>query len=197
MKYGLFFLLFFQSTVFAGVFERLQEELSGLESFSSRFTQQVYDEQGNILEESSGMFWLQLPARFQWHYLKPYEQKVISDGSTLYVYDPELLQLTLSNLDTSALFWLELFRHPERLADNYHLEAISSQDGDSMLLEPLDGQGSDAFIIKMSTDITIEQKNLLGQKTIWTLAQQQKNPQLPDSLFDFKPPVGVDVLDQR
>lgn len=34
------------------------------------------------------------PGRFEWTYEKPYVQRIMSDGETLWIHDPELFQVT-------------------------------------------------------------------------------------------------------
>ena len=37
---------------------------------------------------------LQRPGKLRWAYSKPFEQLIVGDGSTLWIYDKELAQIT-------------------------------------------------------------------------------------------------------
>ena len=43
---------------------------------------------------SHGVFEFQRPNRFRFHYQRPFEQLIVADGQTLWLYDPDLAQVT-------------------------------------------------------------------------------------------------------
>ena len=45
-----------------------------------------------------GTFEFARPGRFRWIYTSPYQQTIVSDGSKLTVYDPDLNQVTIKQL---------------------------------------------------------------------------------------------------
>jgi len=46
------------------------------------------------VQVSHGVFEFQRPNRFRFHYLRPFEQLIVADGQTLWLYDPDLAQVT-------------------------------------------------------------------------------------------------------
>ena len=86
--------------VFADVAERLDAFLAGLDTVSSRFEQRVFDEQRNLLERSSGTLLIDRPGRFRFEYAEP-PQLIVGDGSRIWIYDPELAQVMVSDLDAA------------------------------------------------------------------------------------------------
>ena len=78
----------------------LQAFLDRTGEASGRFFQTVTDKTGReAAQPSEGIFRFKRPGRFEWTYEKPYRQQIISDGKTLWIYDPDLMQVTVRRLD--------------------------------------------------------------------------------------------------
>ena len=72
-------------------------------SAQGQFTQQIFDAEGKLVEDASrGTFAFLRPGCFVWHTTHPYEQRIVSNGKTLWLYDPDLMQVTIKEL-TSAV----------------------------------------------------------------------------------------------
>ena len=70
------------------------EYLRGIDSFQSDFVEHRYSETGQLIVSVEGTCKLMRPGMFRWHYLDTNEEQlVISDGSTLWVYEPDLEQV--------------------------------------------------------------------------------------------------------
>lgn len=82
----------------AQILERLSNFTDTLTSFSAGFTQTVYDADSNPLQSSAGQVLLKRPGRFVWNYKSPSPQKIIADGKSVWLYDMELEQVTVSSL---------------------------------------------------------------------------------------------------
>ena len=80
---------------FAGARDELKSFASGLKGLDGQFTQQVYDAKGKLKESSSGRVALSAPRLFRWEYAKPYPQLIVADGKKVWVYDPDLQQVTV------------------------------------------------------------------------------------------------------
>src|SRR3954471_8698436 len=92
-----------------GVFLPIHAFANGLDDFlsfnqntksaSGRFEQQVMDRAGKVVERGSGSFMFARPGKFRWIYDKPHPQTLVADGTRLYIYDPELQQVTVKRVD--------------------------------------------------------------------------------------------------
>ena len=80
------------------VLKQLTEFTETLKSFSADFTQVVYDADSNPVQQSPGDVLLKRPGRFIWNYTSPSPQKIIADGDSVWLYDIELEQVTVSPL---------------------------------------------------------------------------------------------------
>ena len=74
--------------------DRLQTFMNSTRSMRAHFEQTIVDRNGKLTQTSNGTFEFARPGRFRWVYLKPDPQTIVSDGQTLWLYDPELNQVT-------------------------------------------------------------------------------------------------------
>src|SRR5262245_5516965 len=73
-----------------------------MRQIEATFHQRLLDDKGELLQESSGTVQLAHPGRFRWETQPPYAQLVVSDGSTVWQYDPDLAQVVVRPLDRRA-----------------------------------------------------------------------------------------------
>ena len=79
--------------------QRLEAALKKMDNLSAEFKQTLLDEDKNIVQQSRGTLALQRPGKFAWIYVEPFEQRIIADGSELWIYDVELDQVTVKPMD--------------------------------------------------------------------------------------------------
>ena len=72
---------------------RLEKGLANLASVRAEFTQDLLAKDGTSTEHAAGTLYLKKPGRFRWDYSSP-KQLIVCDGTTLWLYDPELEQAT-------------------------------------------------------------------------------------------------------
>ena len=87
------------STMAADAEQRLKTALKKMDNLSTEFKQTLLDEDKNIVQQSRGTLALQRPGKFAWIYVEPFEQRIIADGSELWIYDVELDQVTVKPMD--------------------------------------------------------------------------------------------------
>jgi len=99
--------------------EQLERYFAETQTLAGSFVQITRDENGAILEESTGDFVMGRDQRFDWHYQTPWEQRIVSDGEQLWVYDVDLEQVVVRALDeaigvgrrsSSVAIWLNCVR---------------------------------------------------------------------------------------
>ena len=91
-------ILFFCLPVLANPNSELSNILNEMNSLTGDFKQKVLDQNGATLQEVSGQFFFKKPNLFKWNYLEPSKSQLISDGELLYLYDPDLKQVVISQL---------------------------------------------------------------------------------------------------
>jgi len=79
--------------------KRLTSLLSQADTLTGRFSQLSLDASGTQLQETSGELALKRPGQFRWHTDEPMEQLLVSNGEKVWLYDPDLQQVTIQQLD--------------------------------------------------------------------------------------------------
>ncbi|HBC69679.1 MAG: outer membrane lipoprotein chaperone LolA [Duodenibacillus sp.] len=173
-------------------------------SAKGRFTQLLLDKSGNPREpESSGEFSFRRPGKFSWIVTAPYRQSVVANGRTLWLYDPDLMQVTVKRLagtmsatpasvlfgsgDLSATFVLE--DQPERDGLVWVKATPKTQDPSFACI--LIGFSSGGRLVRL------ELIDHFSQKTTLAFRELELNASIPDETFEFAPPKGVDVLEDN
>ncbi|MBE0464455.1 MAG: outer membrane lipoprotein chaperone LolA [Halomonadaceae bacterium] len=178
---------------------RLTERLEPLENYQATFDQKILDGAGERLQNARGEMWLSRPGMLRWEVEAPYSQVVVSDGNDVYLYDPDLEQVTVQPMDdrvthTPALL---LSGNVSDLTESY--DVVYEQEG-----------GEDIFtLVPNSADTLFEELSLVfdnetltelwmmdstGQKTMITFSDITRNGSINRSLFNFDIPEGTDVI---
>ena len=74
---------------------RLDAFAQNLHSLTGHFSQSLIDINGQGSKTSAGTLALQSPRQFRWETLTPYKQTIVADGSRVWMYDPDLDQVTV------------------------------------------------------------------------------------------------------
>ena len=77
---------------------RVDAYLARLSTLTAGFVQVVQDKQGQVTERATGTLSISRPDRFRWDYQQPYAQTIVADGKKLWLYDPDLEQVTVRSL---------------------------------------------------------------------------------------------------
>ena len=81
--------------------QQLRDLLQPITSLSAQFEQQIIDANGLSIQNSSGIFQVAQPNNLRWIVAEPLPQQVISDGVTLWLYDPDLEQVVVQAFDAN------------------------------------------------------------------------------------------------
>ncbi len=189
------------SSVFAATpSELLQSKLNALRTMSADFTQVVKAKRREV-SHSSGTMALSRPGRFRWQTKAPMEQLVVADGKKLWIYDVDLEQVSVKKQDKSVGGTAGLFLSGYNDTVARDFDVTVSEKGNKMSFD-LNAKSNKAnfqrvkLVFEGSALSGIALYDQLGQLTDVTLNQVQVNPKLVASLFQFKAPRGVDVVQQ-
>ena len=188
------------TTAVAGGRDDLATFTKGLKGLDGQFSQQVYDANGKLMESSSGRVALAAPRLFRWEYVKPYEQFIVADGTRVWVYDPDLQQVTRraqgaeeQNSPLAALI------DPGKLEKDYVLHDAGTSDGlDWLDIAPRKASDTGFRSARLGFGpqglATMRVTDALGQKTRIDFSHWQRNPAFASGTFRFVPAKGVDVV---
>lgn len=71
--------------------------MTGSQAGQADFTQQVVPREGRAPAPVSGRLAFQRPGRFRWEAAKPYHQLIVADGEHVWLWDPDLNQVTVKS----------------------------------------------------------------------------------------------------
>ena len=191
------------SLVWAAEDNALESYLASLETLQGQFSQNVYDEQGLLLETSSGEFALQRPGKFYWQYSKPYQQLIVANGQSIWIYDQDLLQVTHKAYNAAlANTPVLLFTQQKKLAEHFNVRSLPAEIKSIQQFE-LSAKSPDSGFQTMI--VSLEQGQLqqlqlqdnLGQRTEIHFSALKQNQALNAISFDFVVPTGVDVIEDQ
>ena len=179
--------------------ERLEQILHGLTSLRADFEQQVFDEYGELLETSQGEVMIAKPGRFRWAYQQPYEQLIVTDSETLWIYDADLAQVTVNPMATaSAGSPAALLANDVVLSELYDIGEVRSDDSLTWVTLMPKSTNAQYAALEVGLDAgglrALKLRDKLDQITTILFANVDRDATLPDDMFVFVPPVGVDVV---
>ena len=181
---------------------------SGRASFTQVVTSPAKEGQTPKVKTSTGSFEFLRPNRFKFLYKKPFEQSIVSDGQTLWLYDLDLNQVTARKLAQALsgtpaaviaaaadLKGLQaefvLSAQPDKAGLSWVQALPKTKDGQlQSITVGLKANGS-------STELAVlEILDSFGQRSVMTFSQFEVNPNLSTASFQFTPPAGASVTRQ-
>ncbi|SOU01619.1 Outer membrane lipoprotein-sorting protein [Xanthomonas arboricola pv. fragariae] len=201
LRYAVLATALFAGTAFAGARQELDTFTRGLKGLDGQFSQQVSDANGRVNERASGRVALSAPRQFRWEYAKPYKQLIVADGKKVWVFDPDLEQVTVraqgSEEQNSPLVALI---DPARLDKQYDVSEEAA---------PRDGLQWLSLTPKVDTEASFQMASLgfgkdglarmevvdaVGQRTAISFSGWKRNPAFAADTFRYAPGKGVDVV---
>jgi len=180
----------------------LQEFLTNFKSFEAKFVQILISENGEELEKSEGILYIQQKGRFHWAYQTPYIQKIISDGNVLWVFDEDLEQVTIREMGNAIKQTpIGIILWNNSISDHFVQVDLGVIEGFNWIeLTPKDPEAQYKNIRmgfnqdKLGMMIIADE---LGQTTRIDFSDLKKNTELSSMLFKFEIPDDIDVIDER
>ncbi len=197
-----------QAQAWADGLESLENFVKTVKSGKAEFTQTVTalprDGQAAKPRASGGSFEFQRPNRFKFSYKKPFEQLIVADGQTLWLYDVDLNQVTSRKqgqvLGSTPAALIAAAPDLRALQADFTLQAQPEKDGLQWVEatpKARDGQLQNIRVGFRGNELAmLEINDSFGQRSVLTFTQVQTNLALRADTFQFKPPAGADVVKQ-
>jgi len=179
----------------------LADMLSKTQTLSGNFSQLTLDGNGTKLQEMSGTFALKRPRKFKWHILEPLEQLAVSNGEKMWLYDPDLEQVTLQQLDERFTYTpgVLLSGNASQIGTNFTVTHTQSGDLTDFILKPRE---QNALFVSLRVSMRrgvlndMQMVDGVGQRTNIIFFSLKDNQKIADKEFIFYPPAGTDVIEQ-
>ncbi|QIZ76649.1 outer membrane lipoprotein chaperone LolA [Ferrimonas lipolytica] len=175
--------------------EQLQAKLAEVPQFSASFSQQAFDFDNQLVQQSTGSVAMKAPLKFHWQQLDPDELLLVSDGDSVWYFDPFVEQVTISAIDD--------------VLQQTPLPLLSSRDPELWAQWQVTAHG-DCFELRSAVQAGIEMKVCFagdaietmqlidgqGNRTLMTLTDFSS--EISEVInFDFVTPDGTFIDDQR
>ena len=190
----------------AGAMESLENFIRTAKTGHAEFTQVITSPSRNgeapRTKSSSGTFDFQRPSRFRFEYRKPFEQTIVADGQTLWLFDKDLNQVSSRKqakvLASTPAALIAASPDLETLKHDFDLQALPDRDGMQWVqATPRQKEGQ---LTNMKVGFRGDQLAALdildsfGQRSLLTFTGMQVNGGVSAEAFRFAPPKGADVV---
>ena len=194
-----FFILLFSLNVSANSDSDLSNILNQMNSLTGKFKQTVKDQNGATLQEVSGQFFFKKPNLFKWDYLEPSKSQLISDGELLYLYDPDLKQVVISQLKKFGGLSPAMLLVTSDIESLFEITIVQDEKGTdwfrALPLEPEKANFKEVFI-------NFSQKKLKSMRIIdgfdntteIEFSKVSRNKEINEAIFLFNTPEDIDVI---
>jgi outer membrane lipoprotein carrier protein len=191
----------------------LEEAVSALEQTQRRvtdlkapFRQAAHNKALNQTVEARGTLYLKKPGRLRWEYQTPTPQEVVSDGTRLWIYTPELKQVNVSAAPAAlagpAGSFLQGLGQVREHFDARFLNPAQPTDAEGLVVLDLQPKRPQPLMARLI--ISVDPKSWLvrqaivhdelGNTVTVRFGETVVNSGLPDALFVFVPPPGIAVV---
>ena len=184
--------------------EQAAEELAGLlrgyETYQARFIQIVVNENGSQVQETRGALKAKRPGLFYWETEAPLSQFIVSDGEQVEVYDPDLEQVTIHNLDDRVQTTPALLLSGEVGNLNETYQVTARRIGDNTREFTLTPRAEDSLFTSLQLSFydgelqEMRMRDSLSQLSILSFDDISLNDSIDASAFRLDYPDGVDII---
>ncbi len=184
----------------ADAVDTLRNFVRDVKSGSANFTQTVTSPDGVKQKVSSGTVVFARPDRFRFHYQKPYEQLIVSDGSKVWIFDADLNQVTVRKLDAAIGATPAALLAGQSLDKAFELGSEPSSGGlEWVRATPRQKDGAFQAMrigFRGGQLAAVDILDAFGQRSLLQFTDFVANAKLDDAQFRFVPPAGADVIEQ-
>ena len=177
--------------------DELSDLLNKTIAFSGQFSQSVYDNKSQLIEEANGEVVFKKPHFFKWIYQAPHQNQIIGDGETVYIYDPDLSQVIMSKFSQSKnnnpanIFFLN------NIEESFKVTKILIEDE---IWYRCESKSKD--IDYQSIEISFNEDKIQGMRVVDGLQNKiiinflniLQNPNIDEASFLFNVPDNVEVI---
>jgi outer membrane lipoprotein carrier protein len=187
-----------------GVLDKVQAQYEVHKDFKAHFFQESMIKSLGKKQKAEGEVFFKKPGKMRWIYTDPYKQEIISDGRTLWTYRPEDKQVVVARMaqafqsQTPTTFLAGLGNLKRDFRARF---AQKPSPGKDYFLEmtPLETQGSLEKLFLQVDDknfhiLSAKIQDVMGNVTEIRFTDIHFDNHLPDDLFTFSPPPGVEVF---
>ena len=177
----------------------LETFLANTKTLEADFQQTLRANDGEVLQQTEGEFYLDRPGKFRWNYKTPYQQIIVSDGERIWIYDVDLQQVTVQQQSKGMPATpMALLEDSFKLHQSFYVSPIDDHNGVYRLKLESKTKESDFSEIVIGLDSNglrfMQLHDQFEQVTDIVFSNISNNVKLAKEIFEFTPPAGVDVF---
>ena len=175
---------------------------TGRTDFTQVVTAPAKDGQATRTKKSSGSFEFSRPGRFNFVYKKPFEQRIVADGQTLWLHDVDLNQVTARKqaqaLGSTPVALIASASDMTALQAEFTLTPVPDSDGLEWVQAAPRAKDSSLQYVRVGfkgADLAaLDILDSFGQLSRMRFTTLQSNVALDPGSFVFTPPAGADLI---
>jgi outer membrane lipoprotein carrier protein len=182
---------------FADAAQDLVKKIKSISSMTANFNQRLINSQNDM--NTQGKMSLKKPQFFRWVITSPNNQKIISNGKKLWIYDGDLEQLIIKKVSNNIAQYPYLILLSKNTENIDKLFTVKEKGDNNYILKPKNDEMINSIVIKFDSDNklkSLEISTSLNQFTQIKFSDVKDNVSLDNSLFNFKAPKDTDVIDE-
>jgi outer membrane lipoprotein carrier protein len=178
--------------------DALRHFAQDVKSGKAAFNQTVTSPDGAKKKTAAGTFEFLRPNRFRFDYAKPNEQTIVADGQKVWLFDPDLNQVTVRGMDQALGTMPAAILAGGAIEKDFTLQAEPDQGGVQWVQATPKSEGS---IRQLRVGFRGEELAVLeildgfGQRSRLDFSKVETGPSVVNAQrFRYTPPAGADVL---
>lgn len=185
------------------IINKVQENYENTTDLEANFTQESLIKTMDKIEKSEGKVYIKRHGKMRWDYKKPKRQEIVIDDGIIWMYQPEQKQVLKAPFSESPQNRtpVSFLYGVGRLKDDFEIKLSRGSKNYILGLTP---KGMKGNIEKIFLEVDSKEFNIIsfslfdiyGNKTTITFKDIKVNKGLKDSIFHFKVPEGVRVIEQ-
>ncbi|MCP3669861.1 MAG: outer membrane lipoprotein chaperone LolA [Gammaproteobacteria bacterium] len=194
-------LLFTQVAVAGAGKAKLEKLLRNTKSVKANFTQTIISKSRDKASHAQGVLYIKRPNNFRWDYKVPYKQNIIADGTRVWVYEPDIEQVS-TMMQKAALKGTPAvaLMGGEKLEKQFTMKELKRRHGmDWVELTPKDEDAQFTRILLALDKKGLKLMEMVDKKGLTSrfhFTEIVHGAKFSKDLFKFTPPDGYDMFSQ-
>lgn len=202
MKISKLVTLFALISSFTLIAEPVETELRKLlvdyDGFTAEFNQQVKDTDNNVLHSASGQLVFKQPGQFIWKIVAPEQELLMSNGDTLWWFNPFLEQVSIFDAKDAVATtpFALLVSQQDEVWNKFTITKLES----GFLVKPKNENNSQVSQLAIYFDDFLLKEIVITDRTQQTSSYELKKQAFKKKLnvnFNFDIPADIEIDDQR
>jgi outer membrane lipoprotein carrier protein len=185
------------------IVKKLQARYETTAAFRADFTQRMTVSSVEDADEQRGVVAFKKPGKMRWDFRTPDEQQIISDGTTIWIYQPADKQVIKAPFRAAFVSStpISFLTGVGKITDDFTAQRDARGcTADRLYVKLLPKQSQDLGALALGVDranydiVEAAVTDPIGNVTTLSFSNLQRNVDIAESEFTFEAPAGIDVI---